>query len=215
MAARYVIFDLDDTLVHSGAVRLAFCRVATAWGIGPARVEEVCDALPGRPARDVFAALGLGERDAARAAERFLALLDELNEREPAVPYPDADATLRALRACGARMFLSTGSPEARALRVLADQAWTVFDLVLGSDARQRKGPEHFTAMASHLRAAGWTARAAAVGDSPADMRLAADHGVPVRIGVDRGAAEQALRAHGATHVVRRLADVVPIIAAA
>ena len=214
MAARYVIFDLDDTLVHSGAVRLAFCRVATAWNVGPARVEDVCDALPGRPAHEVFAALGLAGREAAQATERFFALLDELNEREPAVPYPDADATLRAVRACGARMILSTGSPEARALRVLADKAWTVFDLVLGSDARERKGPDHFTAIASHLRP-GWAAAAAAVGDSPQDMRLAAEHGVLLRIGVDRGDDARALREHGATHVVRRLADVVPIIAAA
>ena len=215
MAARYVIFDLDDTLVHSGAVRLAFCRVATAWAVGPARVEAVCDAMPGRPARDIFAALGLAERDAAEATERFFALLDDFNARGPALPYPDAGATLRAVRECGARIILSTGSPEARAHRVLAETAWTGFELVLCSDARRPKGPGHFSAMASHLRSDGWVQRAAAVGDSPADMRLAADHGVPVRIGVDRGADARALREHGATHVVRRLADVVPIIAAA
>jgi phosphoglycolate phosphatase len=215
MAARYVIFDLDDTLVHSGAVRLAFCQVATGWNVGPARVEEVCDALPGRPAREIFKALGLDDAAAAEATERFFARLEELNAVEPAVPYPDAEATLQAVRECGARMILSTGSPEGRAQRVLAEKGWRVFDLVLGSGPGGSKGPEHFTAMASHVRAQRWTEQAVAVGDSPADMRLAAEHGVAVRIGVDRGEDGTALRESGATHVVRRLADVVPIIAAA
>ena len=215
MAARYVIFDLDDTLVHSGAVRLAFCQVATAWNIGPERVERICDAMPGRPAQSVFAALGLDDRQAARATERFLIRLDELSEQAPAVPYPDAEETLRAVEGCGATMILSTGSPEARAHRVLADAAWTVFDLVLGCGPDRRKGPSHFTAVASHLRAQGWTEHAAAIGDSPADMRLAAEFGVPVRIGVDRRGDATKLRDHGATHVVRQRADDVPIIAAA
>ena len=214
MAARYVIFDLDDTLVHSGAVRLAFCQVATGWNVAPARVEAVCDALAGRPAREIFEALGLDAPAAGQATRRFFARLDALNAQEAAVPYPDAAATLRAVRDSGARMILSTGSPEGRAQRVLAEKGWRVFDLVLGSGPGGTKGPEHFSAMASHLRA-GWTAQAAAVGDSPADMRLAADHGVAVRIGVDRGGDGRALRESGATHVVRRLADVVPIIAAA
>jgi phosphoglycolate phosphatase-like HAD superfamily hydrolase len=215
MAARYVIFDLDDTLVHSGAVRLAFCQVALGWNVGPARVEAVCETLPGRPACEIFEALGLGPEAASAATDRFFARLDELNAEQPAVPYPDAEATLRALRDAGAHMILSTGSPATRAQRVLAEKGWRVFDLVLGSGPGGVKGPEHFTAMASHLRARSWTERAVAVGDSPADMRLAAEHGVPVRIGVDRRAHGDALRESGATHVVRRLADVVPIIAAA
>jgi phosphoglycolate phosphatase-like HAD superfamily hydrolase len=95
MAARYVIFDLDDTLVHSGAVRLAFCQVVTAWGIGPAEVERICDAMPGRPAQAIFAALGLDDRQAERATERFLVRLDELSEEAPAVAFPDAGLTLR------------------------------------------------------------------------------------------------------------------------
>ena len=46
-------------------------------------------------------------------------------------------------------------------------------------------------------------------------MRLGAEHGVPVRIGVDRDGDPRPLIAAGATHVVRALADIVPIVAAA
>jgi hypothetical protein len=45
-------------------------------------------------------------------------------------------------------------------------------------------------------------------------MRLGAEHGVPVRIGVDRDGDPRPLYAAGATHVVRALADILPILAA-
>jgi phosphoglycolate phosphatase-like HAD superfamily hydrolase len=216
MAVRYVIFDLDDTLVHSDAVRRAFCEVAAGHGIGAAAVNATCDALPGRPALNVFQAVGLSRDDAADAAIAFLACLERWNAVAEAVSYPDADRTLRIARERAAKLFLSTGSPEHRARRVLADHGWRVFDLVLGGGDAHAKGPEHFHAMSRHLRGwRRWTREAATVGDSPADMRLAAGQGVPVRIGVDRGGDARALRAHGATHVVERLADVVPILAAA
>jgi phosphoglycolate phosphatase-like HAD superfamily hydrolase len=216
MAVRYVIFDLDDTLVHSDAVRGAFCEVAAGHGIGAAAVNAACDTLPGRPALNIFEAIGLCRDDAADAAVAFLACLERLNAVAEAVPYPDADRTLRLVREHAAKLFLSTGSPEQRARRVLAEKDWPVFDLVLGGGAANVKGPQHFRLMSLYLRGwRRWTRQAAAVGDSPADMRLAAEHGVPLRIGVDRGRHARALRAHGATHVVERLADVVPIIAAA
>jgi hypothetical protein len=45
-------------------------------------------------------------------------------------------------------------------------------------------------------------------------MRLGAEHGVPLRIGIDRDGNSQPLFAAGATHVVRELADIVPIVTA-
>ena len=51
------------------------------------------------------------------------------------------------------------------------------------------------------------------VGDSPQDMRLGAEHGVPVRIGIDRDGDPRSLFAAGATHVVTALKDIVPIVA--
>jgi phosphoglycolate phosphatase-like HAD superfamily hydrolase len=215
MAVRYVIFDLDDTLVHSAAVRRAFRLVAARNGIAGERVEEVCDALPGRSAFEIFEALGLPRDEAADAAVAFLARLEELNRQLPPVAYGDAAETLRAMRERGLQLILSTGSSDDRARQVLRHEGWAGFDLVLGSGATCRKGRDHFEAVSAHLGAPRWTGQAATISDSPEDMRTGAAEGVPVRIGLERRAGAAALLAAGATHVVSRLADVVPIVLAA
>ena len=48
--SRYVIFDLDGTLVHSEAVREAFAIAADAYGIRPRVLLRAPDALAGRRA---------------------------------------------------------------------------------------------------------------------------------------------------------------------
>ena len=87
----YVLFDLDDTLVHSDAVREAFAVVACEHGIAADALVATLDAHPGRPALEIFVALGLTAAAAHQATSRFLTVLDELNERVPTVAYPDAD----------------------------------------------------------------------------------------------------------------------------
>jgi phosphoglycolate phosphatase-like HAD superfamily hydrolase len=213
--ARYVIFDLDDTLVHSDAVREAFAFVADTLGVCRARMRQTLDRLPGRPAVEIFVALGLSRASAREAADGFLALLAELDERVPTVAYPDADATVRALAAQGSTLMLSTGSPPERARKVLDQEGWHAFSVVLGSRPGCRKGPAHYAQMGAAAPNETWAQDAITVGDSPADMRLAAEHGVPVRIGIARDRDPHSLRAAGATHVVHTLADILPILAAA
>jgi phosphoglycolate phosphatase-like HAD superfamily hydrolase len=210
--ARYVIFDLDDTLVHSDAVREAYATVAAAHGIEREALTRTLDALPGRPAREIFEALGLHPHLAVEATDRFLAVLDELNQAAPPVAYPDADMTLRELAAQGAQLLLSTGSSPERAKRVLDREGWDAFSVVLGSDRTCSKGVAHYDRFAETAPEEAWTHRAVTVGDSPQDMRLGAEHGVPVRIGVDRAGDPRRLFAAGATHVVSALAEVVSII---
>src|SRR3954454_19157296 len=65
----YVIFDLDDTLVHSDAVREAFVVVAGEHEIALDVLADVLDTLPGRPALEIFAALGLRRQATARFLE--------------------------------------------------------------------------------------------------------------------------------------------------
>jgi phosphoglycolate phosphatase-like HAD superfamily hydrolase len=211
--ARYVIFDLDDTLVHSDAVRTAFATVGAVYGIGRERLDDTLDGLPGRPAREIFEALGLDACSAIDATDRFLDVLDELNRQAPPVAYPDADDTLRELAAQGARLMLSTGSSPERAKRVLDHEGWDGFTVVLGSDHTCTKGDAHYRRFAQETPEREWTNRAVTVGDSPQDMRLGAEHGVPVRIGIDRDGDPRPLFAAGATHVVSALADVVSIVA--
>jgi phosphoglycolate phosphatase-like HAD superfamily hydrolase len=211
--ARYVIFDLDDTLVHSDAVRTAFAAVADDYGVDRARLGETLDGLPGRPAREIFDALGLDARAAIDATDRFLDVLDELNRQAPPVAYPDADTTLRELAAQGAQLMLSTGSSPERAKRVLDHEGWDTFTVVLGSDHTCSKGDAHYDRIAQETPDREWAQSAVTVGDSPQDMRLGAEHGVPVRIGIDRDGDPRPLYDAGATHVVSALAEVVPIVA--
>jgi phosphoglycolate phosphatase-like HAD superfamily hydrolase len=211
--ARYVIFDLDDTLVHSDAVREAFAVVADAYEIDRAKLTRTLDDLPGRPAWEVFVALSLSIARAKAATKHFLAVLDELNAAVPPVAYPDAHTTLRELAAHGAQLMLSTGSSTERARRVLDHEGWDAFTVVLGSDAQCSKGDAHYDRFAQETPDREWTHRAVTVGDSPQDKRLGAEHGVPIRIGIDRGGDPRRLFAAGATHVVSALADVVPILA--
>jgi phosphoglycolate phosphatase len=214
--ARYVIFDLDDTLVHSDAVRAAFGRVADELRVTRARMSSLLDSLPGRPAFEIFEALGM-RRDAARAAAgRFMSLLHDLNDSVPTVAFPDAGPTLEALAESGSTLMLSTGSSPARAMKVLRQEGWDAFSLVLGSDRSGTKGAEHFTAIEATVAADGaWTAKAATVGDSPRDMALGAEAGVAVRIGIARDSEDaDALRNAGATHIVSSLTEILPILAA-
>ncbi|HET6550463.1 MAG TPA: HAD family hydrolase [Solirubrobacter sp.] len=211
--SRYVIFDLDDTLVHSSAVREAFAVVAAEHGIGRDVLMRTLDELPGRPAHEIFSALGLCTAAADEATDRFLAELDDRNDQAPPVAYPDAGATLRELAAAGAQLVLSTGSSPERARRVLHEEGWQDgFTVVLGSDAHCPKGRGHYARLAAHAPDPAWTRRAVTVGDSRAYRRLGAEHGVPVRIGVDRDGDPAPLIAAGATHVVRALAEVVSIV---
>jgi phosphoglycolate phosphatase-like HAD superfamily hydrolase len=205
---RIVIFDLDDTLVHSSAVREAFACVARDRGIDAALMTRTLDALPGRPAQDIFEALGLDADAAQRATDHFLAQLDELNGRLPTVAYADADRTLRELAARGCELVLSTGSSPERAQQVIAQEGWD-FEVVLGSTDTCRKGRAHYQQVAGDLS---WTRHAITVGDSPTDMRLGAEHGVPVRIGIDRDGDPRPLLAAGATHVVGALSEILRII---
>ncbi len=209
-----MIFDLDDTLVHSDAVREAFAWVGAQHGIDEPRMYHTLDTLPGRPAREIFEVLGLTDGQAARATDRFLQRLDELNSALPTVAYDDAHSTLTALAGQGTKLMLSTGSSTERAHQVLGQEGWDVnFTVVLGSDDNCRKGAAHYQQIARHAPET-WTHNAITVGDSPTDMRLGVEHGVPVRIGIDRSGNPRRLMNAGATHVVASLTEALAIIAA-
>ena len=209
-----MIFDLDDTLVHSDAVRTAFGAVAEELNIDADCMTCTLDELPGRPAREIFEALGLKDDEAIRATDRFLNRLDELNAALPTVPYHDAHDTLRALASQGSKLMLSTGSSPERAKQVLGQEGWDAdFTVVLGSDDTCRKGAAHYDMIAKQAPNT-WKRNAITVGDSPMDMRLGAEHGVPVRIGIDRAGNPWRLLNAGATHVVASLTEALAIIAA-
>ena len=110
--------------------------------------------------------------------------------------------------------MLSTGSSPERAQQVLEQEGWDAFSVVLGSDDDLPQGLSALrAARRSTRRTPRGCANAVTIGDSPTDMRLGVEHGVPVRIGVDRSGDPWKLINAGATHVVRSLRDVLTIIA--
>ena len=185
--------------------------MARERGIDATLMSRALDTLPGRPAPDIFEALGCDADQAQAATERFLTCLEDLNGHLPTVAYEDADATLRELSARGSTLVLSTGSSPERAQQVLAQEGWE-FEVVLGSTDTCRKGRAHYEQVAATAPDDSWTHRAITVGDSPADMRLGAEYGVPVRIGIDRDGDPRSLLAAGATHVVGALSEILRII---
>ena len=85
--SRYVIFDLDDTLVHSDAVREAFAVVAGAEGHRRGKFScghstRFRDEQGARSSRRSAS----GAREAVAATDRFLNELDERNRKAPPVP---------------------------------------------------------------------------------------------------------------------------------
>ena len=86
---------------------------------------------------------------------------------------------------------------------------------VLGCERACPKGTAHYARISTEHADDAWVRDAVTIGDSPADMRLGAEHGIPVRIGIDRDGDAESLSAAGATHVVRTLTDILPIVTAA
>ena len=108
--------------------------------------------------------------------------------------------------------MLSTGSSPERARAVLEAQGWDGFALVLGSSRECAKGVAHFEQITAEASSTDWASTAVTIGDSPRDMRLGAEAGVPVRIGISRDGDSSALLAAGATHVVSTLSAIIPIL---
>ena len=156
-SSRYVIFDLDDTLVHSDAVREAFAIVADAFGID----REHADADAGRPSRAPRAGDLRGARPERRAWRSTPPTLPGRARRAqpqaPPVAYPDADTTLRELAAHGAQLMLSTGSSPERAQQVLDDEGWDAFTSCSARTSAAARAPPTTTASRRRRPRREWT----------------------------------------------------------
>ena len=200
-----MIFDLDDTLVHSDAVREAFACVARERGIDLTLMTRTLDTLPGRPARDIFEALGLRPRT-RRTTRPIASSTASTSSTARCRPSPTTTRTPRcasspraARRSCSA----PAPHPSARA-RCSTRRAGTRSRSSSARPTRAARAAPTTSRSPPHAPDAPGRATRFTVGDSPADMRLGAEHGVPVRIGIDRDGDPQPLLAAGATHVVAR-----------
>jgi beta-phosphoglucomutase family hydrolase len=209
-----VIFDLDGVVTRTAKVHAAAWREA----FRPLDFDPVADYrryVDGKPreagARDFLAARGVARsEDEVRAiAARKDALFNE-KIRLGVEVYESTLALIRALRSRGVRTAVVSASRNCVAV-LRAAQAEDLFDArVDGNDAARlglagKPAPDTFLHAAKLLGVA--PARAAVVEDALAGVEAGRAGGFAAVIGVDRAGQAAALREHGATLVVRDLAE--------
>lgn len=114
-----VIFDLDGTLVDSGANILAGLR-ATFTELGlPVPDDAELTHYIGPPVRQSFLARAGLDREGAEQAGRIYARLSDERFRDGVSVYPGTRAALDALARWGALLAVATSKPETQALALL------------------------------------------------------------------------------------------------
>ena len=181
-----VVFDLDGTLVDSigdivGAANRLLAeegRAPLSHDAGRAMVGEGVASLVER----AFAATGPmpAPEMLAGLVERYRAIYERHPLDETAV-FPGVAETLKALADGGAILGVCTNKPHDISLVVLAELGLAGhFAAALGGDALavRKPDPAHFTAVLDAMGAG--SRRAIHVGDSPTDVAVARNAGVPV-----------------------------------
>ena len=172
-----VLFDLDGTLIDSGAMILASMRHAASTVLGREAPEEQLLAAVGGP--------GLVAQMRALDEERvdeLVRVYREHNEplHEALEPCPGIEDALETLHAEGRRLAIVTAKRQVTvrlAFRVLP-QLERYFDLVVGSDDTERHKPHPDPLLHALDLLEARPEEAAYVGDSPFDVQAAKAAGV-------------------------------------
>lgn len=185
-ASLAVVLDLDGTLIDSaGDIVGAANRLLAEEGRAPitpdqgrAMIGEGAAALVER----AFAATGPAPGPVALSGlvERYRAIY-ERHPLDRTTVFPGVAGTLTALADGGAILGVCTNKPHDISLVVLAGLGLADhFAAVLGGDALavRKPDPAHFTAVLDAMGAA--SLPAIHVGDSPTDVALGRNAGVPV-----------------------------------
>jgi beta-phosphoglucomutase family hydrolase len=217
-----VIFDLDGVVTrtaraHARAWKETFDPYLEALGQAP--FDPVADYrryVDGKPRRDgvrsFLAARGIpaSEPRIARIAAKKDAMFREALRADGVEVFETSVALIGGLRSRGVKTAVVSASRHCAAVLDAAGIAELFDARVDGNDAARLKldgkpAPDTFLRAAELLGVA--PARAAVVEDSLAGVEAGRRGGFAVVIGVDRAQQATALRAHGATHVVRDLAE--------
>ena len=183
-----IVFDLDGTLVDSiGDIIGAANRLLTEEGRAPLTHDEGRDMIGEGAASLVERAFAAkGPKPAPRTLTGLVERYREIYERHPldeTIVFPGVVETLSALSDGGAKLGLCTNKPHKISLVVLAELGLArYFSAALGGDALQVRKPDpaHFTAVIEAMGAR--SRRAIHVGDSPTDVAVARNAGVPIVI---------------------------------
>jgi phosphoglycolate phosphatase len=177
-----VVFDLDGTLVDTGAdIAAAVNRTLADDGREPRPQAEI-EGLTGLGAEvlieRVYAAAGGPPADRREATERYVAHY-AANPADYAAPFADAREALAGLHARGVALAVCTNKHTSLARAVLAATGLDgLLGAVIGADAvsRPKPDPEHLRA-AMHAVGAD-PGRTLYVGDNEVDVQTARAAGV-------------------------------------
>ncbi|MBZ4323086.1 phosphonatase-like hydrolase [Streptomyces huiliensis] len=220
-----VVLDMAGTTVaDDGLVERAFDAAARALGTEPgtARHDEQLAhvrATMGESKITVFRHLFPGDEERARRANAaFESAYGHLVAEGHCAPLPGAREAIERLRADGRTVVLTTGFARVTQDAILAALGWTdLADLTLcpaDAGGRGRPYPDMVLTALLRTRAAADVRRVAVAGDTASDMRSGTRAGAAVVAGVLTGAHDEAaLRAAGATHVLRSVAELPGLLA--
>jgi pyrophosphatase PpaX len=172
-----VLFDLDGTLIDSGAIIVASMRHAATTVLGREIPDEQLKAAVGGP--------GLIAQMRALDEARVDELVDAYRAHNEPLhadlePCPGIEDALRTLRDDGRRMGIVTAKRH-MTIRLAFDvipQLEEFFEVVIGSDDTERHKPHPDPILAALDRLGARPEDAAYVGDSPFDVAAAKAAGV-------------------------------------
>lgn len=213
MAIRYLLFDLDGTLVDSApGITVALNRALATHGFRSTSVERVAPLLGGDARLLVRRTVEEGgERISDEASTAVRDMFLDIYSNAPAEGsrlFPDALEVLEALRAGGHRLGLCTNKPAKTGVPVLAAFGLDrLFDAVAFGDTGAYKKPDGRHVLDTLAMMDGAATDAVMIGDAENDIRAANDAGVRSVL-VDFGYDTEAALASAPTIVVGRLGDI-------
>jgi phosphonatase-like hydrolase len=201
MIGRFALACLDmagTTVRDDGAVEAAFATALDAVGIMPdsprrAEAARVVRDTMGWSKADVFAKL-LNPSDAPRATKAFAAAYEALVAEGSVIPLPGAIDVIRALRAAGVKVCLTTGFAPSTRDALLAALGWGhEIDLALSPAdvGRGRPAPDMVLGAMSRL-GVGDPNAVVVVGDTVSDLEAGSAAGAGAVVGVLCGAHDEA-----------------------
>lgn len=217
-----VVLDMAGTTVaDDGLVERAFSRAAEELGVEPgtplhAEHLDYVRATMGESKITVFRALFGTEERAERANAAFERAYADLVDSGACAPLPGAEEAIGRLRAEGRKVALTTGFSRTTQDAILSALGWQdIADLTLCPADAGRGRPYPDMVLTALLRTGTESVRQIAVaGDTAYDMLSGARSGAAVVAGVTTGAhTAPELRAAGATHVLRSVAELPDLLA--
>ena len=186
MSKKYIIFDLDGTLIDSvpdmcreislflnkhGRRSLTEAETVSIIGNGAPVLLRGAFALTGEPIKE------------SEMPDLLAAWLDQYGKAEMAEthPYPDVVETLVKLKENGCRLAVCTNKPHAPTEAILTRlDLKKHFDVILDADALPERKPRPEPLWEAVRRMDGTNDSAVMVGDSETDAETARNAGVPV-----------------------------------